>query len=151
MPHVATRRGKVPGSGGKKRSAGEVQALTDKITPLWDYGASLHAIAKQVGIPVDTVKDYVARIRAWRKENPIPGRDEARRAQYERLMGQNRTLQSQGKHSEVEKRERQIARILGTEAPRTFELSAPGGGPIAVKAGPDLADAFRRMVEKTQG
>ena len=137
-----------------------MQAIQRKVEALYDHGLGRAAIAAEMAMPIETVDDYIKRIADYRKANPLPERDEARRSQYERTMGQIRTLhatagrlQQEGKfvvaakyHGEVEKREKLVSRIMGTEAPRQIIATTPPGQPfeIAVRHPEDMTTGERR-------
>jgi hypothetical protein len=102
-------------------------------------------------IPTRTLDDYIRRVKDRWRENPLPGVEEARRAAIRRHLRMLATLRGGGAEKNAQKLahwESNLAKLQGTEAPKTFEVSAPGGGPIAVKLGPDLPDAFRRLTQK---
>lgn len=146
-PKVARRRPeKVPH--GIPRSQAQILRLTDalenamlyavpkarwgKILALADLpvGASAAEQAAAEPVPSRTVADYVARVTKRWEEEPLPTRRKARARQVRRLYAQIAALHTKGLHGEIEKRERLLARIEGTEAPKVVHLAGEGGGPI---------------------
>jgi hypothetical protein len=73
-------------------------------------------------------------------------REEARLAQIRRLERDLLTARSEKRHADVDARERLLAKVQGTEAPKDFTISAPGGGPVEVKTVPEVISAMQRLV-----
>jgi hypothetical protein len=82
----------------------------DAVIGLYDYGVPAAAIAAQLGTTVPEVTAIIVSTTTARNTTPLPETDRER-SQYERLLGQIRSLQAAGKHAEVEKRERILAGI----------------------------------------
>lgn len=122
-PPIARKRPRPPG--GKRRSAADVEILLRKIDALLLYAIPRSQVIVTMGsenqLAPRTVDKYIGIVRK-RWDETIADREEVRRRQILRLYAQLRTLQAQGNHREVWRREVLLAKIEGTLAP--LQLSA---------------------------
>ena len=126
------------------------------------YNQGRRAISRALGIylqkrgwqptdepmPLSTVDEYIRRAEEMVREERALTRQEATAQQVRRLMRKLLKADAEDRHRDGIAIEGQLSKIQGTEAPKTFEVSAPGGGPIAIKTVPEAMAAFQRMVEK---
>ncbi len=132
-----------------------VSALTDQAEQLMLHYVGRTGMAKALGqalesmrataegrlanpdappMPLETVDDYIRRVKDRWEAEPLPNWVEAQKLQVRRIHGQIRQLIQQGRHGEIEKRERLLSRIEGTEAVSKVEVSGPGGAPLPAPA-----------------
>lgn len=97
-------------------------------------GAGADAQAEAEPLPDRTVDDYVARVTQRWKDDPLPGRRVARQRAIRRHYKRLPVLVSKGLYGEVDKLERHLSRLEGTEAAKVVHIAGEGGGPIQTES-----------------
>ena len=130
--------------------------MLDAVEHLLLHNASRHSISTALAdafgrppgtpIPLPTVDDYIAKVnKRWSEEAELT-RVETRRRQQRRLYKRLAGLKAGGHFREAAELEKLIAKVEGNIMP--IEVSGPGGGPIPVRAQPEILAAFDKLVAK---
>jgi len=160
-PRPGTRGGgKVPGSGGKKRGQLEIDELVDQTAMALLYGQGRTAISQALGaycfskgwqteegaMSLVTTDDYMKRAHALLQEDRKLTRDEAREDAIRRLRKRMMRMDSINRHTDAIRVEQLLAKIEGTEAPKTFEVGGPGGTPLLPRGPSEVVEALRKII-----
>lgn len=161
--HDETGRGRVPGSGGRRRGEHEMQDITHQVVMALLYGQGRTEISRALGkylksrgwqatdapMPLETVDDYIRRANVLLEEEKKLERDDAREAAIRRNKRRLIKADADKRHRDAIAVEGLLIKLEGTEAPQVIELGGPGGGPISVKSEPEAIAALRRLVKET--
>lgn len=101
-------------------------------------------------VPIETIRDYMARARARWASDPHKddSRAELKARQLRRLYRRLSALKGHGNFREAIETERLIAKIEGNEAPRVLGFETPPGGgspPIAAQSIPQIVAALKKL------
>lgn len=152
---------KPPLSGGKRRTVAEVQRLTNicdealsLFTPL-DELRRLLGKAAGLDRPMSrrTVDKYIARVNRRHAANPLPSLDKARDGAERRCRRMISRLYADGpvkNSTAIWRWEDRLARLRGLDAPTNTIVSGPEGGPISVRAVPEVVAAFRKLAREPE-
>jgi hypothetical protein len=154
------KRGKVPGSGGKKRGQMEIDEITHQVAMsiLANYGRT--EIGRALGkylqakgwqddatpMPAGTVDDYIRRANEQLNEQRELTREEARKAQINRLKRRMVSADADKRHKDALDIEDRLMEIEGTRLPREIEVGSPGGGPLIPRGPAEVLAALERFV-----
>lgn len=158
------RRGKVPGSGGRKRGQLEVDEITHQVAMciLANYGRT--EIGRALGkylqakgwqedatpMPAGTVDDYIRRANEMLNEQRELTREEARKAQINRLKRRMVAADADKRHKDALEIEDRLMDLEGTRMPKEIEVGGPGGAPLIPRGPADVLSALERFVSTGQ-
>lgn len=107
--------------------------LTRRTEMLMLVGSSRQEMATALELPVETVDDYIRRVKDRWRDNPLPGRDEARELAIRRYLRElTNAIVNKAPARDKAIWEDFLLRVQGTEAPKQVIASTPPGQPIEV-------------------